>query len=559
MATNITLTFADDNPAGTNNNDGWRVYRIEQSDGTDPCPDTYIDGDLEGYPIPVEQRRVAHEHGQGHQNPDGKGEITFVDDTVLPGKRYFYRPSFYRNAAGDPGMDGEPTIEAVYRIAPIGPIAVPSAAGLGYPYNIPSDTSGVAHYATVEPIIHFKAEEELNIHGPGLLRFQSSLSNLAESWKSLKFTNRQPYGNAWIDNINNKGPDGDLEPVPAITCNGNNFLVDTALVKYVLGDEESTKDPLLHFPEGYTTFAIMAPTLMKADIENNSGIYPLDFSGGGATYLESYSGTHPTYNAWQHSTFTPVVQTGATLMDARGNDNTSTFTGTGATSKPYRITSDFGKSGPVPISSLGYSNGTAGEWEYCAKEIGICTMDQSTSNPAQNYTYTHQQTSHLMGYMTTYGGFEFKGRLWEPRKAPQIIGTTFQGADTRGAKQFHLFCIHVGPNNEQTIWVNGGDPVASISAHQTPEAGALFPTRGPFDDHGKSDMGRKYTSPFHSATGASGAFGPSFNRVRLGEFISFPKALSTHDIQRVSDHLRNSSIYAKHMADLAVYNNIPTY
>jgi hypothetical protein len=126
----IRLTFTDDN-SGANENDGYKVYR---NIGSDPCPGGVIDAS-----------KLYHTHN----TPTTGSDVQYTDMSAGPGTPYFYRASFTRGS------------DEVLSPNVIGPVAFPSADALGYPYNVPSNQSGVAHFIDTEPLLHIDAEKNL--------------------------------------------------------------------------------------------------------------------------------------------------------------------------------------------------------------------------------------------------------------------------------------------------------------------------------------------------------------------------------------------------------------
>ena len=141
MPSYIKVSFQDDNPAGANDNDGWKVYK---NVGSDPCPNGVIDPSKEVY----------HETSP----TPGTGVVEYTDVNVAANNSYYYRASFTRGAD-----------EALNTLGPVGPITLANVDDLGYPNNLPSNTSGVAFTADVEPMFHFDAQREHTLHGNGFV------------------------------------------------------------------------------------------------------------------------------------------------------------------------------------------------------------------------------------------------------------------------------------------------------------------------------------------------------------------------------------------------------
>ena len=140
MPAQVTIQFEDTNPDGANSEDGYFVWRAIADD---PVPN------LSSPPA------TAHATVQGATSGSG-GIISYVDNTILPNRQYFYRIGFYRGGGANP----QPLTVSDLAIGnAIGPILVPDNDHLGYPNNSPDHNSGVANVVDTEPLYHFDARQ----------------------------------------------------------------------------------------------------------------------------------------------------------------------------------------------------------------------------------------------------------------------------------------------------------------------------------------------------------------------------------------------------------------
>jgi len=144
--------------SSANNVTGYKIYRDIQ---TDPCPGGVIDSTKQ-----VDSGSVA------------LGQIIYSDTNTAVSVAYFYRVSWLRNS--------EELLSEV-----IGPLMIGSLYELGYPNNVPSDTSGNPNFMSIEPLVHFDAGFQYNISGAGPA---GSLINLSDRYPSLSQTTSYDVG-----------------------------------------------------------------------------------------------------------------------------------------------------------------------------------------------------------------------------------------------------------------------------------------------------------------------------------------------------------------------------
>lgn len=135
--------------SSANNVTGYKIYRDIQ---TDPCPGGVIDSAKE-----VDSGSV------------GLGQVIYNDTNTAVSVAYFYRVSWLRNSE-------ELLSEA------IGPLMIGSLYELGYPNNVPNNTSGNPNVMSIEPLVHFDAGFQYNVSGSGPA---GSLINLSDRYPSL--------------------------------------------------------------------------------------------------------------------------------------------------------------------------------------------------------------------------------------------------------------------------------------------------------------------------------------------------------------------------------------
>lgn len=138
--------------SSANNVTGYKIYRDIQ---TDPCPGGVIDSTKQ-----VDSGSV------------GLGQVIYNDTDTAVSVAYFYRVSWLRNSE-------ELLSEA------IGPLMVGSLYELGYPNNVPSNTSGNPNFLDIEPLVHFDATWEYNLGGQQAI---SQLTNQSDNYSSLTQT-----------------------------------------------------------------------------------------------------------------------------------------------------------------------------------------------------------------------------------------------------------------------------------------------------------------------------------------------------------------------------------
>ena len=150
--TEISLVFNSPNKVASsaNNATGYKIYRNIQSD---PCPGGVID--------PTKEIATG--------SLSGTDPLTYNDTDTAVSVAYFYRVSWLR---GSEEVLGEV----------VGPLMIGSLYELGYPNNVPSNTSGNPNFLDIEPLVHFDATWEYNIGGP---RAITQLNNLSDNYPSL--------------------------------------------------------------------------------------------------------------------------------------------------------------------------------------------------------------------------------------------------------------------------------------------------------------------------------------------------------------------------------------
>lgn len=150
--TEIQLSFNSPNKvtSSANNATGYKIYRNIQSD---PCPGGVID--------PTKEIATG--------SLSGTNPLTYSDTDTTVSVAYFYRVSWLR---GSEEVLGEL----------VGPLMIGSLYELGYPNNVPSNTSGNPNFLNIEPLVHYDATWEYNIGGA---RSINSIQNLSDNFRSL--------------------------------------------------------------------------------------------------------------------------------------------------------------------------------------------------------------------------------------------------------------------------------------------------------------------------------------------------------------------------------------
>ena len=284
MASRIKLTFLDSNPAGANDNDGFKIYRDV---GTDPCPAVDASGNTVANPATLVYTSAPADITAG------TGYVDWEDSDVVGGTPYHYRASFTR------GSEESFSLE-------VGPVEVASINDLGYPNGSPSHTSGVANYVTTEPILHFDARAEWLKHGAGyvysngehFINRAPTYSVPGSGFGDVGATSNASYSKSVIEYT---GTDTSRPTVPVVgelptntaNWNGANFTGTN-------GYMDSLQFRALLMDEGVTSFSVVAPSL-TGDGAGNA--YRLGMPHTQVNNSHYYL-TAPGYNNWTTFSYT---------------------------------------------------------------------------------------------------------------------------------------------------------------------------------------------------------------------------------------------------------------
>lgn len=157
----VTLSFDDPNPAGANDNDGYKIYRALGEDPYDTTTSTWKgSADL-----------LKSASSSDADWVSGVTTIEYTDNTALLGSGYFYRIEFTRSS------DSSSHVGDVY-----GPVVPSPPYQLGYPNSIPSNNGEVPNFIDEEPLFHFAASHDAAIGNVGT----STATNMAGSYSDYR-------------------------------------------------------------------------------------------------------------------------------------------------------------------------------------------------------------------------------------------------------------------------------------------------------------------------------------------------------------------------------------
>jgi hypothetical protein len=280
MASRIKLTFLDSNPAGANDNDGFKIYR---GIGADPCPNVDANGDTVANPATLIYTSVPADITAG------TGSVDWEDPDVVGATSYHYRASFTRGAEESFSTE-------------VGPVSVASINDLGYPNGTPSHTSGVPNFVTTEPIVHFDAGAELLSHGPGyvyangehFINKPATYSTPGTGFGDVGAMSSAVYSKsiiAYTGTDTARNPVSVVGELPSNTPNWNspNFTGTN-------GYMDSEGCYAFAMDEGVTSFHVVAPSLTGTGAGNAYKLGATHTDGHGAHYYYTTGGSNPWAN-----------------------------------------------------------------------------------------------------------------------------------------------------------------------------------------------------------------------------------------------------------------------
>lgn len=223
MPAQAQIDFTDNNPAGANNEDGFIVIRAASED---PWTGSGTGGSIKSVATFLHDSKA----------PSTALANSYTDTTLQPNIEYYYRVVYYR-ATNKATKDWANKTEYNAGSTPVGPVLVPDADTLGYPNNVPSNTSGVNYSIGTEPIVHISADSiarQAGWPGPGngnlwdqirTFNAYDVLKNEASTYgsgpgiisqKQTHYQDRQQSVYLW------RGLDNTLDPIPLI---GDRYVV----------------------------------------------------------------------------------------------------------------------------------------------------------------------------------------------------------------------------------------------------------------------------------------------------------------------------------------------
>jgi len=499
MPAKATIHFKDHNPAGANSEDGYVVLRKAGSDpwsgsSTGGSPNTPVD--------------VFENHGQFNAEDN-----FYEDDTISANVDYFYRVVYYR------GPSWAARTEYHAGGVAIGPVRVPDSSRLGYPNNVPSESSGVPYFMNTEPICHMQADS---------LAFGAGWSpGTGNLWDNLRTFGTNSYVPNEADTYSS-GP-GTMSFQMSDTATFNQSV-------YLWRGDDDSLDPI--------------PVLGDRFMEDSS------FPMRGGQYSVSQA-------AWNHHVPQGVGQTGVFWDEgvtvfgvSTTSNNVNATTGRDYGNKDSEQTYNHGTLGANGFSMYGdfvkWSDGSAMPTDHWLDSDLMCYGASGCANTTypQSRSWGWGFFGGGFGYGADIGGFMKASEVNpDPQRqdyahlsypVPTYFNYTSATTTIGRPNNLSITASVMQPDGRQRIWINGGvdhashDPI--LLADPTPYV---------------NDAG--VTVNAQPLTGFSG-IGLSFwgYYAVLAEYLFIPKALSSSEFTTVVDYL--NSKYSGYLFPQGTYN-----